>query len=136
MVQKTIERGGKVIIPSFAVGRTQELAVFLHQMMSKGEIPNVPVYVDSPLAINASQIFNEHPEVMDAETIADIRAHGHAALDFKEITYTRILRQLIKKHKKTTFSPENSRVSSSLVFTQWVKEKAIGSANFHSLIRC
>ena len=49
---------------------------------------------------------------------------------------TRILRQLIKKHKKTTFSPENSRVSSSLVFTQWVKEKAIGSANFHSLIRC
>ena len=89
VVQKTIERGGKVIIPSFAVGRTQELAVFLHQMMSKGEIPNVPVYVDSPLAINASQIFNEHPEVMDAETIADIRAHGHAALDFKEITYTR-----------------------------------------------
>jgi metallo-beta-lactamase family protein len=89
VVKKTVERGGKVIIPSFAVGRTQELAVFLHQMIEKGEIPSVPVYVDSPLAINASQIFNEHPEVMDAETIADIRAHGHAALDFKEITYTR-----------------------------------------------
>jgi len=89
VVQKTIERRGKVIIPSFAVGRTQELAVFLHQMIKKGEIPSVPVYVDSPLAINASQIFNEHPECMDAETIADIRARGHAALDFKEISYTR-----------------------------------------------
>ena len=89
VVQKTIERGGKVIIPSFAVGRTQELAVFLHQMMLKGEVPRVPVYVDSPLAINASQIFNEHPECMDAETLADIRNRGHAALDFKEITYTR-----------------------------------------------
>ena len=89
VVQKTIDRGGKVIIPSFAVGRTQELAVFLHQMIEKGEIPSVPVYVDSPLAINASQIFNEHPECMDVETLADIRARGHAALDFKEISYTR-----------------------------------------------
>ena len=89
VAKKTIERGGKVIIPSFAVGRTQELAVFLHQMMEKNEIPRVPVYVDSPLAINASQIFNEHPECMDAETLADIRTRGHDALDFKEITYTR-----------------------------------------------
>ncbi len=89
VVQKTIARGGKIIIPSFAVGRTQELAVFLHQMMNKGEIPSVPVYVDSPLAINASQIFNEHPECMDAKTLADVRNRGHAALDFKEITYTR-----------------------------------------------
>ena len=89
VVQKTIARGGKVIIPSFSVGRTQELAVFLHQMINKGEIPSVPVYIDSPLAINASQIFNEHPECMDAETLADVRNRGHAALDFKEITYTR-----------------------------------------------
>lgn len=89
IAKKTIALGGKVIIPAFAVGRTQELAVFLHQMISQGEIPSVPIYVDSPLAINASQIFNEHPECMDAETIADIRARGHAALDFKEITYTR-----------------------------------------------
>ena len=89
VVKKTVARGGKVIIPSFAVGRTQELAVFLHQMIQNNEIPSVPIFVDSPLAINASQIFNEHPECMDAETIADIRKRGHAALDFKEITYTR-----------------------------------------------
>lgn len=89
VAQKTLGRGGKVIIPAFAVGRTQELAVFLHQMMDKGEIPSVPVFVDSPLAINASQIFNEHPECMDEETLQSIRQYGHAALDFKEITYTR-----------------------------------------------
>ena len=89
VVQKTVTRGGKVIIPAFAVGRSQELAVYLHQMIEQGEIPSVPIYVDSPLAINASQIFNEHPECMDAETLADIRKRGHAALDFKEITYTR-----------------------------------------------
>ncbi|MBT3337011.1 MAG: MBL fold metallo-hydrolase [Anaerolineae bacterium] len=89
VVQKTVARGGKVIIPAFAVGRSQELAVYLHQMIEQGEIPSVPIYVDSPLAINASQIFNEHPECMDAETLADIRKRGHAALDFKEITYTR-----------------------------------------------
>ena len=89
VVCKTIDRGGKVIIPAFAVGRTQELAVYLHQMIQQGEIPSVPIFVDSPLAINASQIFNEHPECMDEETIADIRRRGHAALDFKEITYTR-----------------------------------------------
>ncbi len=89
VAKKTLESGGKVIIPAFAIGRTQELSVFLHQMMQKNEIPRVPVFVDSPLAINASQIFNEHPECMDAETLADIRARGHDALDFKEITYTR-----------------------------------------------
>jgi metallo-beta-lactamase family protein len=89
ITKKTIERGGKIIIPAFAVGRTQELAVYLHQMIQNGEIPSVPIFVDSPLAINASQIFNEHPECMDAETLADIRTRGHAALDFKEITYTR-----------------------------------------------
>jgi len=89
VVKKTVGRGGKLIIPAFAVGRTQELSVFLHQMTEQREIPPIPIYVDSPLAINASQIFNEHPECLDAETINDIRMRGHAALDFKQITYTR-----------------------------------------------
>ena len=89
VIKHTVERGGKIIIPAFAVGRTQELSVYLHQMIQGGEIPSLPVYVDSPLAINASQIFNEHPECLDSETIADIRTRGHAALDFKQIIYTR-----------------------------------------------
>jgi metallo-beta-lactamase family protein len=90
VVGRTIQRGGKVIIPSFAVGRTQELVYDLHQMMDKKEIPPVPVYVDSPLAVNASDIFRAHPECFDAETQAFIREDKHhAALGFDHLTYTR-----------------------------------------------
>jgi metallo-beta-lactamase family protein len=65
---RTLKRGGKVIIPAFAVGRTQELVFSFHQMMEGGDIPSVPVFVDSPLAVNASDIFRLHKECFDAET--------------------------------------------------------------------
>ncbi len=51
---RTVKRGGKVIIPAFAVGRTQELVYGLHQMFDAGDLPRIPVIVDSPLAVNAS----------------------------------------------------------------------------------
>jgi metallo-beta-lactamase family protein len=90
VVSRTVERGGKVIIPSFAVGRTQELVYDLHQMMDKGEIPHIPVIVDSPLAVNASDIFRHHPECFDAETHEFMRKDPHnAALGFDRLTYTR-----------------------------------------------
>ncbi len=89
VVKRTIKRGGKIIIPAFAVGRTQELVVCLHRMTEDGDIPPVPIYVDSPLAINASQIFNEHPECMDAETRAYVLEHGHPILNFRQVIYTR-----------------------------------------------
>jgi metallo-beta-lactamase family protein len=54
VVKRTISRGGKVIIPAFAVGRTQEIVYFLNRMIAFGDIPAIPVYVDSPLAVNAS----------------------------------------------------------------------------------
>jgi hypothetical protein len=57
VVRRTLERGGKVIIPAFAVGRTQDLVYNLHQMMDASELPHVPVIVDSPLAVNASDIY-------------------------------------------------------------------------------
>ena len=76
------------------------------------------------------------PDIYKKFNAVGIKQNDSLYKFYQEISEPRILRQLIKKHKKTTFSPENSRVSSSLVFTQWVKEKAIGSANFHSLIRC
>jgi len=90
VVSRTVPRGGKVIIPSFAVGRTQELVYDLHQMMDKGEIPRIPVIVDSPLAINASDIFRAHPECFDESTREFIRQDRHkAALGFDKLTYTR-----------------------------------------------
>ncbi len=87
VVQKTAQRGGKVIIPAFAVGRTQELVFDLHQMMHAGEVPRLPVYVDSPLAVNASEIFRMHPECFDEETLAFMRRDKHPALDFAQLTY-------------------------------------------------
>jgi metallo-beta-lactamase family protein len=87
VVKKTFDRGGKVIIPAFAVGRTQEIVFFLNQMISEGIISRVPVYVDSPLAVQASQIFASYPEYFDAETNAFIREHRHQALDFDGLTY-------------------------------------------------
>lgn len=90
VVSATIERKGKVIVPSFAVGRAQELVFDLHQMMDKGEIPPIPVYVDSPLAVNVSDIFRAHPECFDDETREFIRNDRHkAALGFDQLVYTR-----------------------------------------------
>ena len=90
VVSKTIDRGGKVIIPAFAVGRTQELVYCFHQMIDSRDIPAVPVFVDSPLAVNASDIFRAHPEVFDQET-KDFMAQDkhHSALGFELLTYTR-----------------------------------------------
>jgi metallo-beta-lactamase family protein len=90
VVKRTVERGGKVIVPAFAVGRTQEIVYALHQMIDAGDLPPIPVYVDSPLAVNASKIFQAHPEVMDAETREFVRTDRHkAALGFDLLTYTR-----------------------------------------------
>src|SRR6266540_1963104 len=89
VVKRTIERGGKVIVPAFAIGRTQELVYNLNQMVSDGSVPAIPVYVDSPLAVNASQVFRNHPECFDPETREFIEHARHPALDFTMLTYTR-----------------------------------------------
>jgi metallo-beta-lactamase family protein len=90
VVARTIERGGKVIIPAFAVGRTQELVFCLHQMIDEGELPRIPVYVDSPLAVNISDIFRQHPECFDKETHVFIASDKHqSALGFDLLTYVR-----------------------------------------------
>jgi metallo-beta-lactamase family protein len=90
VVWRTLERRGKVIIPAFAVGRTQEIVYALHQMIESRLLPSVPVYVDSPLAVNATDIFKMHPECFDKETKAFIKADKyHNALGFDRLTYTR-----------------------------------------------
>jgi metallo-beta-lactamase family protein len=89
VVKRTAGRGGKIIIPAFAVGRTQELVYWLNEMMSDGSVPMIPVYVDSPLAVNASDVFKRHPETFDEETNTFVRENRHPALDFKMLTYIR-----------------------------------------------
>ena len=87
VVARTINRGGKVIIPAFAVGRTQELVYHLNMMMYADHMSPVPVFVDSPLAVNASNVFTKHPECFDAETRWFVQQARHPALDFKMLTY-------------------------------------------------
>ncbi|MFC4994933.1 MBL fold metallo-hydrolase RNA specificity domain-containing protein [Rubritalea tangerina] len=67
ILRRALERKGKVIIPAFAVERTQQILYVLHQLFEEGSIPNVPVYVDSPLAVNATEIFRLHPECFNHE---------------------------------------------------------------------
>jgi metallo-beta-lactamase family protein len=80
--------GGKVIIPAFAVGRTQEIVYNLHQMTDRAEIPPIPIYVDSPLAVNVVEIFRRHPECYDTETARFIAHDEHGnAFGFDKLTY-------------------------------------------------
>jgi metallo-beta-lactamase family protein len=67
LIVETHKQGGKVIIPAFSVGRTQELVYSLHRLASAGQLPKLPIYVDSPLAVNATEVFRLHPECYDEE---------------------------------------------------------------------
>lgn len=85
---ETIERGGNVVIPAFAVGRTQEILYELNPYAETGRLRGVKCFVDSPLAISASQIYRRHPECFDAETLKMLE-EGDDPLDFPGIQYTR-----------------------------------------------
>ena len=62
-----VEKRGKLIVPAFSVGRTQEIVYMLDKLETAGLLPRIPVYVDSPLAVNATMIFGQHPECFDNE---------------------------------------------------------------------
>jgi metallo-beta-lactamase family protein len=67
-VQRTFARGGKTLIPAFSMGRTQTIVYFLHQLVAAGQLPRLPIYVDSPLSAAATEVFRLHPECFDEET--------------------------------------------------------------------
>lgn len=86
VVGETARRGGKVIIPAFAVGRTQEIVHRLDELTNEGRLPPIPVYVDSPLAVNVTDVFRRHPECYDADLIeymeTDSDPFGFARLSY------------------------------------------------------
>ncbi|HEX7123014.1 MAG TPA: MBL fold metallo-hydrolase [Gemmatimonadaceae bacterium] len=65
IVRDTAARGGRVMIPAFAVGRTQELVYALHSLALEGAIPRIPIFIDSPLAIDVTSVFEMHPDTFD-----------------------------------------------------------------------
>jgi metallo-beta-lactamase family protein len=67
LVRETLERKGKVIIPAFSVGRTQHIVYTLHQLTLAGQLPRVPIFVDSPLSVNATEVYRLHPECFNEE---------------------------------------------------------------------
>lgn len=95
VVNNTCKRGGKVIVPAFAIGRTQELVYRLHQLVESRHIsPRLPVFVDSPLAIDATAIHRLHPEAFDDELRDFIMEDEHGdAFGFDMIQYTRAVNQ-------------------------------------------
>jgi len=87
VIGETITRHGKVLIPAFSVGRTQRLVHDLHRLTKSNRIPPVPIYVDSPLAANVTEIFRAHPECYDADLKA-LSRHGDP-FGFSRLTYIR-----------------------------------------------
>lgn len=89
-VQETAARGGKVLVPAFAVGRTQELVYDLHQLADEGAIPRMPIVIDSPLATKATAVFAAHREVFD-QSEPMVAAHerpGESLFDFPLVRFT------------------------------------------------
>ena len=87
VITETAARGGKTLIPAFAVGRTQEIVYDLHALAREGKIPEIPIYIDSPLAIDATTVFAMHPEVFDKSE--DLVQRVQDLFHFPLVRYTR-----------------------------------------------
>jgi metallo-beta-lactamase family protein len=99
IIRSTSQRGGKVIIPCFAVERTQLLVYLLNKLSNQGELPDIPIYVDSPLAVNVTDIFRRHTDYFDAETQDYLRQDpDHDIFGFKRLRYIRDVEESKRLH--------------------------------------
>ncbi len=137
IITETIEKGGNVIIPSFAVGRTQEIIYDLNKYMdvfgdAVKKIFNIPVYVDSPLATSATQIFRENLDCFDEEAKEYI-ANGDNPLDFPTLKFTQSPEESRKLNEKTESTIiisasgmcDAGRIKHHLKHNLWRKESTI-----------
>ena len=88
VVNRTVARKGKILVPSFSLERTQEFVYALHRLMLRKAIPPIPMYVDSPLSIRITEVFKLHPECFDEDTLAFMRKSGDP-FGFDNLTYLR-----------------------------------------------
>jgi metallo-beta-lactamase family protein len=88
VITGTANRGGKIVAPSFAVGRAQQLVLLIHELIRDGRIPSIPIFVDSPLAINATEVFRRHIYLYDEDTRKFLR-DGVDPFGFSRLTYVR-----------------------------------------------
>jgi metallo-beta-lactamase family protein len=98
-VSSVARRRGKVIVPSFAVGRTQRIIYELHELMREGRVPEMPIYVDSPLAVSATEIFRRHPECFDDEMNSLLRERDDP-FGFSRVEYVRDAKESKKLNRR------------------------------------
>jgi len=89
VINRTANRGGKIIVPAFSVGRTQELVYSLHQLRKENRIPPLPVYVDSPLSTNVTEVFRLHADLFDRETYELFLKEDEDPFGFRMLHYIR-----------------------------------------------
>jgi metallo-beta-lactamase family protein len=87
LVKRVAARGGKVLVPAFALGRAQELVYALHRLWQAKTIPEIPIFVDSPLAVDVTDVFRLHPEIFDRSE--PMLEHGASVFDFPLVRYLR-----------------------------------------------
>ncbi len=89
VINRVVKRGGAVVVPAFAVGRTQTLMYYLRELLEEQRIPRLPVYVDSPMAINVTDIYVQHKEDHDADFVQQEQPGKLDPLNMKEVHMTR-----------------------------------------------
>ena len=89
LITKVAQRKGKIIIPAFAIGKTQLLVYILHKLFDQNRIPVLPIYVDSPLAVDATSVYRTHPECYDRETYRVFLNNYEDPFGFSRLTYIR-----------------------------------------------
>ena len=94
-VNRTIDRGGKALIPAFSLGRSQLIVHFLQQGLRKGILPDVPIYVDSPLAADIADVYRAHPNSLEPE-VAEAVKEGHGILGGDGVKYVREFEESMK----------------------------------------
>ncbi len=95
IINRTCHRGGKIIVPSFAVGRAQQLVLLLHELANAARIPRIPLFVDSPLTVDVTKIFRDHVECFDAET-RQYLLDGEDPFGFERLRYIRDVAESMK----------------------------------------
>lgn len=87
LINDTAKRGGKIIIPAFALERTQEVVYHIHVLMQEGRIPEIPVFVDSPLAVNVTTVFKKHQNCFDNDAFEEFLNNDKSPFGFGRLTY-------------------------------------------------
>lgn len=139
IINRVVRDGGNLIIPAFAVGRTQEILYYMRELRRSGDIPSVPVYVDSPLAISATEIFQRHAECFDGETM-ELLKKGIDPFSFEGLQFVRLAeesRRLNGVSGSVIISAsgmcEAGRVRHHLRHNLWRKESAVLFVGFQAM---